>query len=92
MHRPSAKKYVCAASNGIGRDEKPSSEGLDGVVAAALAEPISFLGGIVAGFLALDVKQDPLKSWIDTRAQEAGLAYQAARERLEEQQRNSSKS
>jgi hypothetical protein len=65
---------------------------LDGIVAAAVAEPISFLGGIVAGFLALDVKQDPLKSWIDTRAAEAGLAYQAAKERLDEKQRNSSKS
>lgn len=52
----------------------------------AVAEPVSFLGGIVAGFLALDVQQDPLKTWIDTRAAEAGLAYQAAKERLEDEQ------
>ncbi|KAL4531117.1 hypothetical protein Ndes2437A_g08480 [Nannochloris sp. 'desiccata'] len=91
VNRAIFRRCICAASNGIGRDKKPSSEGLDGIVAAVVAEPISFLGGMVAGFLALDVKQDPLKIWIDTRAAEAGLAYQAAKERLEEQQRNSSK-
>jgi hypothetical protein len=87
-----SRRCVCAASKGSRRDSKPSSEALNGILAVAVAEPISFLGGIVAGFLALDVKQDPLKTWIDTRAAEAGLAYQAAKERLEEQQKRNNSS
>lgn len=85
-----SRKCVCAASKGNGdRDTRRFSE--DPILAKAVAEPVSFLGGIVAGFLALDVKQDPLKTWIDTRAAEAGLAYQAAMERLEEQQKQRTK-
>lgn len=47
-----------------------------------MKEPITFWGGIFAGFLDLDVKQDPLKSWVDSRAAEAGLKYTAAKQAL----------
>lgn len=31
---------------------------------AALREPVAFWGGVVAGFLGLNLDQDPLKEWI----------------------------
>jgi hypothetical protein len=78
--QPISRRCVCAASGGNGKDTKS-------IFDLAVAEPISFLGGIVAGFLALDISQDPLKTWIDSRAAESGIVYQAAKERLEEQRR-----
>lgn len=33
-----------------------------------LQEPVSFLGGIFAGFLGLSLDQDPLKDWIEQTA------------------------
>ena len=38
-------------------------------------EPVAFLGGAVAGALALDLKEDPLKSWL---ASTAANAYASA--------------
>lgn len=48
-----------------------------------MRDPVSFLGGMFAGFLALDLNQEPLRSWVQQRAGEAGLKYQAVVERLE---------
>jgi len=30
-----------------------------------LGQPVAFLGGLVSGFLKLDLGQDPLKSWLE---------------------------
>ncbi|DBB08615.1 hypothetical protein WJX82_006801 [Trebouxia sp. C0006] len=35
---------------------------------AAWQEPVSFLGGIFAGFLGLSLDQDPLRDWIEQTA------------------------
>ncbi|EFN60005.1 hypothetical protein CHLNCDRAFT_133169 [Chlorella variabilis] len=54
---------------------------------AAVKEPVAFLGGVFAGFLALDMQKEPLKSWLQETAAEAGLRYQATVERLEQERR-----
>ncbi|KAL0041352.1 hypothetical protein WJX79_000511 [Trebouxia sp. C0005] len=42
---------------------------------AAWQEPVSFLGGIFAGFLGLSLDQDPLRDWIEqTAADSSGLS------------------
>jgi hypothetical protein len=64
-----------SSGSGSGPDGRP-------LLQAFTREPVTFLGGVIAGFLALDIEQDPLKTWVATRAAEAGLAYTAARERL----------
>jgi hypothetical protein len=47
-------------------------------------EPVTLLGGCVAGLLALDARENPaLRSWVEARAAEAGLEYAAARARLD---------
>jgi hypothetical protein len=30
-----------------------------------LGQPVPFLGGLVSGFLKLDLQQDPLKGWLE---------------------------
>ncbi len=30
-----------------------------------LGQPVAFFGGLVSGFLKLDLQQDPLKSWLE---------------------------
>jgi hypothetical protein len=30
-----------------------------------LGQPVAFVGGLVSGFLKLDLQQDPLKSWLE---------------------------
>jgi hypothetical protein len=30
-----------------------------------LGQPVAFLGGLVSGFLKLDLHQDPLKGWLE---------------------------
>lgn len=32
-----------------------------------LGQPVAFVGGLVSGFLKLDLQQDPLKSWLETQ-------------------------
>ncbi|KAL2478877.1 hypothetical protein Fot_47891 [Forsythia ovata] len=36
----------------------------DPLVKEALKEPVAFLGGMFAGFLRLDLNEDPLKEWV----------------------------
>ena len=73
----------CTAAAGSNRSADPTP-----IFSAAMAEPVSFLGGILAGFLALSVDQDPLRTWILEKSAEAGIEFQIAKERLvAEQQR-----
>jgi hypothetical protein len=30
-----------------------------------VVQPLAFMGGLVSGFLRLDLKEDPLKSWLE---------------------------
>jgi hypothetical protein len=30
-----------------------------------LMQPVAFMGGLVSGFLRLDLKEDPLKTWLE---------------------------
>ncbi len=30
-----------------------------------LGQPVAFFGGLVSGFLKLDIQQDPLKGWLE---------------------------
>lgn len=30
-----------------------------------ISQPVAFLGGLVSGFLRLDLNEDPLKSWLE---------------------------
>lgn len=39
----------------------------------ALKEPVAFLGGVFAGLLSLDLKEDPLKSWVERTSAQAGV-------------------
>ncbi|KAK9821666.1 hypothetical protein WJX74_006130 [Apatococcus lobatus] len=48
----------------------------DPLFKAALQEPVAFWGGAFAGILGLDLKQDPLKSWLERTSTNAGVAYQ----------------
>lgn len=43
------------------------------IVEAFVQSPFVFLMGAFTGIMALDVQQDPLKSWIDDRAQERNV-------------------
>ena len=35
------------------------------IVNELLGQPVAFFGGLVSGFLKLDLQQDPLKSWLE---------------------------
>ncbi len=35
------------------------------IVNEFLGQPVAFLGGLVSGFLKLDLQQDPLKGWLE---------------------------
>ncbi len=35
------------------------------IVNEFLGQPVAFFGGLVSGFLKLDLQQDPLKSWLE---------------------------
>ncbi|WOL09840.1 UPF0426 protein [Canna indica] len=37
-------------------------------------EPVAFLGGVFAGLLRLDLKEDPLREWVSKTAEAAGIA------------------
>lgn len=67
---------------GAPKKQRGEGGGSNRVVQSMMREPLSFWGGVFAGFLALDLQQDPLKGWIAERAGEAGLDYLAAKERL----------
>eukprot|EP00270_Netrium_digitus_P016157 TRINITY_DN575_c0_g1_i3.p1 TRINITY_DN575_c0_g1~~TRINITY_DN575_c0_g1_i3.p1 ORF type:complete len:152 (-),score=30.31 TRINITY_DN575_c0_g1_i3:94-513(-) len=45
----------------------------DPIVREALKEPIAFFGGIVAGLLRLDLKEEPLQEWVAKTAEAAGI-------------------
>lgn len=59
-------RLVARASRREGVDEeRPGS-----VLEAFLQNPVVFLLGSFTGIMALDIQQDPLKSWIHERVQE----------------------
>ncbi|CAL5222408.1 g4767 [Coccomyxa viridis] len=43
----------------------------DPILRRALKEPVAFWGGFTAGALALNLKEDPLRSWIERTAADA---------------------
>nr|ABK24986.1 unknown [Picea sitchensis] len=45
----------------------------DPIVQKALKEPIAFFGGVFAGLLRLDLKEDPLREWVARTTEAAGL-------------------
>lgn len=45
----------------------------DPVLQGALKEPVAFFGGLFAGLLRLDLKEDPLREWVAKTAEAAGI-------------------
>ncbi|GAB2219940.1 hypothetical protein Droror1_Dr00007581 [Drosera rotundifolia] len=45
----------------------------DPIVKEALKEPVAFMGGVFAGFLRLDLNDDPLKEWLQRTVEAAGI-------------------
>jgi len=45
----------------------------DPILRAAVKEPVAFWGGVFAGVLRLNLTEDPLKSWVERTASQAGL-------------------
>eukprot|EP00898_Chlorokybus_atmophyticus_P003194 jgi/Chlat1/3876/Chrsp26S04016 len=45
----------------------------DSILSDAIQEPIAFLGGLFAGLLRLDLKEDPLREWVAETAEKAGV-------------------
>lgn len=45
----------------------------DPIVQKALQEPIAFFGGVFAGLLRLDLKEDPLREWVARTTEAAGI-------------------
>ena len=112
---PAAASGGGGGSAGGGSGLFGSLAGPDKILAAALRDPISFLGGVFAGALALDLQQgalglngvgqhkrdwpppplplptlphrplrvEPLRGWIEQTAEESGLRYAAAAQRVE---------
>jgi hypothetical protein len=78
----------CAAARPVAAAARGGDAGGGDAAAALLRalrlEPVTLLGGFVAGLLALDVRDNPaLRSWVEARAAEAGLEYAAARALLD---------
>ncbi|MDX2254807.1 MAG: hypothetical protein NW214_04760 [Pseudanabaenaceae cyanobacterium bins.39] len=40
-------------------------EELKPIINEFLDQPVAFFGGLVSGFLKLDLQQDPLKTWLE---------------------------
>ncbi|KAB5516567.1 hypothetical protein DKX38_017730 [Salix brachista] len=39
----------------------------------AIVEPVAFMGGMFAGLLRLDLKEDPLKEWVTRTVEASGI-------------------
>ena len=48
-----------------------------------LQEPIAFLGGVFAGFLGLNIAQDPLQEWIAQTAADARVSPSIAKDTVQ---------
>ncbi|XP_021605756.2 uncharacterized protein LOC110610181 isoform X2 [Manihot esculenta] len=46
------------------------------IVKEALKEPVAFLGGMFAGFLRLDLDDEPLKEWVTRTVDASGIAIE----------------
>lgn len=42
-----------------------------------VGQPVAFLGGLVSGFLKLDLQQDPLKNWLEKQGATLNTPYSA---------------
>eukprot|EP00890_Picochlorum_soloecismus_P002825 jgi/Picsp_1/3543/NSC_06381-R1_upf0426 protein chloroplastic-like len=84
------RRVLATETGDVGQLEAPGDQ-FSQACKVARQRPLSFFGGAIVGILALDISQDPLKSWIEERAAESGLAFRAARKKLEKAQ-NVSKS
>jgi hypothetical protein len=38
---------------------------LQPILQELFVQPVAFMGGLVSGFLRLDLKEDPLKAWLE---------------------------
>ncbi|GAQ93075.1 hypothetical protein KFL_012840020 [Klebsormidium nitens] len=45
----------------------------DPIINEALKEPVAFFGGLFSGLLRLDLKEEPLKDWLEKTADAAGV-------------------
>ncbi|XP_068646641.1 UPF0426 protein At1g28150, chloroplastic-like [Aristolochia californica] len=43
------------------------------IVKEALKEPVAFMSGMLAGFLRLDLSEDPLKEWVTRTVEASGI-------------------
>ncbi|XP_068640916.1 UPF0426 protein At1g28150, chloroplastic-like [Aristolochia californica] len=43
------------------------------IVKEALKEPVAFMSGMLAGFLRLDLSEDPLKEWLTRTVEASGI-------------------
>ena len=77
-----------AAAGGSGGGSR-STDSPPHLIELFARQPVAFLGGILAGALALDAGRDPLKQWVDATAGAAGLRYSAAVRLAEQQQQRS---
>ncbi|KAG9442008.1 hypothetical protein H6P81_017862 [Aristolochia fimbriata] len=44
------------------------------IVKEALKEPVAFMSGMVAGFLRLDLSEDPLREWLTRTVEASGIS------------------
>ncbi|KAH7295173.1 hypothetical protein KP509_27G035900 [Ceratopteris richardii] len=70
--------FLCLSDRRRNRSIKLQANALfspqdDPIVKEALKEPVAFLGGVFAGFLRLDLNEDPLREWIANTSQAAGI-------------------
>ena len=84
---PGARRRRCAPplraepSSASSNPLEAFAEALDDpVLAKAAKEPVAFLGGVFAGLLRLDVKDDPLAGWIEKTSEAAGVVVAPAGE------------
>eukprot|EP01023_Acetabularia_acetabulum_P022177 TRINITY_DN2189_c0_g1_i1.p2 TRINITY_DN2189_c0_g1~~TRINITY_DN2189_c0_g1_i1.p2 ORF type:complete len:113 (+),score=16.52 TRINITY_DN2189_c0_g1_i1:158-496(+) len=60
----------------------------DPVVKQFVKEPVAFFGGVFAGVLGLNLQEDPLRSWIESTAAAAGVSYEVANRKVQQQLNN----
>ncbi|CAA6666608.1 unnamed protein product [Spirodela intermedia] len=73
---PRAVFAVCGRRSGAVRAQAFFNPLDDPIFKEALKEPVAFMGGVFAGLLRLDLKEEPLKDWIAKTAEAAGTTVE----------------
>ncbi|KAK4428207.1 hypothetical protein Salat_1589700 [Sesamum alatum] len=56
------------------------------ILKEALKEPVAFVGGMFAGLLRLDLKEEPLKEWVSRTVEASGMTAEEIRKRDAEEE------